>query len=131
METHSNSGVAIAALLVALTCCPASAALARQQAAAATRTDEAAVARTTVRVRGTIEHYDTAARRLRVTTPTGPTEFAVPRTARVSRRGAPIDARELEHLTGSSVVVRYYTDAEDHLTVRSIHVLASSETTRP
>jgi len=114
-----------------LTCCPAIAAPLEQPPRTATRTDEAAVAQTTVRVRGTIEHYDAADRRLRLATPTGPAEFAVPRTTHVSRRGAPIDARELEHLTGSSVVVRYYPDAGEHLTARSIHVLASSGTARP
>jgi hypothetical protein len=131
METHPNSGIAIGALVMALTCGPASAVPLQQQPGTAARTDDGAGARTTVRMRGTIEHYDAAGRRLRLATATGPAEFAVPPTAHVSRRGAPIDAGELERLTGSRVVVRYYPDAEEHLTVKSIHVLASSETARP
>jgi hypothetical protein len=131
METHPTFGIAIAALVMALTCFPAIAVPLQQQPGSATRTEEGAAAQTTVRVRGTIEHYDAAGRRLRLATAAGPAEFAVPRTAHVSRRGAPIDVRELEHLTGSGVVVRYYPDAEEHLTARSIHILASGETARP
>jgi len=116
---------------MALSCCQAIAAPLQQQPGAAPRADDGAVAQTTVRVRGTIEHYDATGRFLRLATATGPAEFAVPRTTHVSRRGAPIDVRELEHLAGSSVVVRYYPDAEEHLTARSIHVLASSEPARP
>jgi hypothetical protein len=131
MKKHPGLALAAGALVAALGCCPAVAAPLIQQPGTATRTDDAAAAQTTVRVRGTIEHYDITTRHLRVVTASGPAEFAVPRTAHISRRGVSIDVRELEHLTGSSVVVRYYPDVDAHLTVKSIHVLGSSETTRP
>jgi hypothetical protein len=130
MHRHRKFTLAVGALVAALGFCPAIAAPLGQQPGTATRADHAAD-QTTVRVRGKIEHYDAATRRLRVTTATGPTEFAVPATAHVSRRGKTIDQSELEHLTGSGVVVRYYPDAEGHIAVKSIHVVANSETVRP
>jgi hypothetical protein len=126
MAKHQKLGLTVGALVAALGCCPTSAAPLRVETAA-TIGDSAAVDQTTVRVRGRIEHYDAERRQLRVATGSGPAEFAVPQTAHVSRRGVPIDVRELEHLAGSAVVVRYYPDLDGHLTVTSIHVLASSE----
>jgi hypothetical protein len=131
MAKHRKLGITLGALVAALGCCPAIAPPFSVEAAAATVGDSAAVDQTTVRVRGRIERYDVEHRQLRVATGSGPAEFAVPQTAHVSRRGVRIDVRELEHLAGSAVVVRYYPDADGHLTVTSIHVLASSETPRP
>ena len=91
----------------------------------------AATSATTVRVRGSIVRYDAATRRLRVSTATGPAEFSVPESAHVIRRGLALDVRELEHLAGSGVVVRYYPDTDGQVTVKSIHILVSSEPLRP
>jgi len=117
--------------VAALSSRPAIAAPPDQQTGTAPRADHGATAdQTSVRVRGQIEHYDAATRRLRVTTATGPAEFAVPSTAHVSRHGKAIDQSELEHLAGSGVVVRYYPDTEGHVAVKSIHVLGNSEPVR-
>src|SRR3954470_6920502 len=99
MEKHLNFAIAAGALVVVLGRCTAIAAPLGQQAGTAAHTDQADAAQTTARVRGTIAQYDAARRRRRLAPPTGPAEFAVPRNAHVSRRGAPIDLRELERLT--------------------------------
>jgi hypothetical protein len=132
MTHHSNLVVAAGMLVTVLGFYGASATLAGQQSGTAIRADDSGSAgQTTVRVRGTIERYDPATRHLRVTTANGSAEFAVPSTAHVSQRGTAIDPGELERLTGSGVVVRYYADAEGRADVKSIHVFASSETVRP
>jgi len=129
---HRKFTLIVGALVAALGSCPAIAAPHPQPPGTPACGDHAATAdQTTVRVRGKIERYDVATRRLRVTTATGPAEFAVPSTAHVSRRGTAIDQRELEHLAGSGVVVRYYPDAEGRVAVTSIHVFANSESARP
>jgi hypothetical protein len=132
MEKDPKRAIAVAMLVAALACGRAVAAPLGQEPSTAPRADDGGSStETTVRVRGTIAGYDSATRRLRVTTAAGATEFAVPQTAHVSRRGAAIDAAELEHLAGSSVVVRCYADSERRLTVKSIHVLATSAPARP
>jgi hypothetical protein len=88
------------------------------------------VSATTVRVRGTIEHYDAASRRLRVATAAGAAEFVLPATVHAVRHGIPIDARELEHLTGGGVIVRYYPDADGQVIVTSIHVFTKADASR-
>jgi hypothetical protein len=120
----------VGALVAALGSHPAIAAPLGQQAGTATHADHAAD-QTSVRVKGKIERYDVSTRRLRVTTATGPAEFAVPSSAHVSRRGKAIDQSELEHLAGSGVVVRYYPDAAGQVAVTSIHVFANPEAARP
>jgi hypothetical protein len=93
--------------------------------------DGPAATPTTVRVRGTIEHYDTGTKRLSVSTAAGAVEFVVPTKVHVVRRGITIDPSELEHLTGSGVMVRYYPSADGQVIVKSIHVFATADASRP
>jgi len=132
MTHHRNLVVTAGMLVTVLGLYSASAAPSARQSGTPIRADDAGRGgQTTVRVRGTIQHYDAATRRLRITTANGSAEFAVPSTAHVSQHGTAIEPGELEHLAGNGVVVRYYADAEGRAEVKSIHVFASSETVRP
>src|SRR3954470_22833061 len=88
------------------------------------------VSATTVRARGNIEHYDAASSRLRAAMAAGAGEFILPATVHAVRHGVPIDARELEHLTGGGVIVRYYPDADGQVIVTSIHVFTKTNASR-
>jgi type IV pilus biogenesis protein CpaD/CtpE len=132
MQRDPKPVIVAGMLVAALACGPAVAAPVGQEPQTPTRAGKGALStETTVRVRGTIARYDSATRRLRLTTAAGPAEFAVPQTAHVTRRGVAIDAAELGHLAGSSVVVRYYPESKAPLTVKSVHVLATSAPVQP
>jgi hypothetical protein len=124
--------VAAGALVAALTSAAIiQAAIAPGSGQSPPRAGDGPVRATTVRVRGTIEHYDAPTRRLRVATPAGPAEFAIPATVHVIRRGTAIDANELDHLTGTGVMVRYHLDADGQVVVTSIHVFTKTDASRP
>src|SRR5215510_5200967 len=81
---------------------------------------------TTLRLRGTIEKYESATRILSVLTPSGTVKFPLAETSRIRQGWHQIDASLLEKLSGYRADVRY-SEAGGHKTVESVHVVGKSK----
>ena len=81
---------------------------------------------TTVRVRGTIQEYDSRTRTLTLRTFKGPVRFALASLARIRRDGQAVDASTLQTLIGYAAAVRY-SESAGHRTVESVHVFGTSQ----
>jgi hypothetical protein len=77
---------------------------------------------TTLRVRGTIEKYETSTRILTVSTANGDVRFRLALTTRVRQAGHAIDATALEQLSGYRADV-HYSESSGRTTVESVHVV--------
>jgi hypothetical protein len=86
---------------------------------------------TTLRMRGTIDKYETSTHMLSLSTATGPVQLPVASTARMGRgpigRGPQrIDESELQKLAGYRAVIRY-SESHGKKTVESIRVFEKNE----
>jgi len=81
---------------------------------------------TTLRLRGTIEKYESATRVLSVLTANGTVKFPLAATSRIRQGWHQIDASVLEKLTGYRADVRY-SESGGHKTVESVHVVGKSK----
>jgi len=81
---------------------------------------------TTLRLRGTIEKYESATRVLSVLTPSGTVKFPLAATSRIRQGWHQIDASVLEKLTGYRADVRY-SESGGHKTVESVHVVGKAK----
>jgi hypothetical protein len=85
-------------------------------------------ASTTLSLRGTIDSYDAATRRLSLSSPSGIVQFLVASTARVRQGSRTIDAPALGKLVGCRATVRY-SESGGMKTVESVHVFGNNERT--
>jgi hypothetical protein len=81
---------------------------------------------TTLRLRGTIDKYESATRILSVLTPTGTVKFPLAETSRIRQGWHQIDASVLEKLTGYRADIRY-SESGGHKTVESVHVVGKAK----
>jgi len=81
---------------------------------------------TTLRLRGTIEKYETATRVLSVLTTNGTVRFPLAATSRIRQGLHQIDASVLEKLSGYRADIRY-SESGGHKTVESVHVVGKSK----
>ena len=100
-----------------------------QGAASTDITHAAPLAPTTLRMRGTIDKYDTATRILSLSTSKGIVQFPLASTARVRQRRDRIDAAALEKLAGYRAAIRY-SESGGNKTVESVQVFGRNERTQ-
>jgi hypothetical protein len=81
---------------------------------------------TTLRLRGTIEKYESATRILSVVTASGTVKFPLAATSRIRQGWHQIDASLLEKLSGYKADIRY-SEAGGRKTVESVHVVGKSK----
>jgi hypothetical protein len=84
-------------------------------------TSPASPVTTTLRMRGTIGAYDTAARTLSLVTADGTLRVELARDVRIRRGGSEIDPEALAKLAGYRVAVRY-SESGGNKIAESIHV---------
>jgi hypothetical protein len=84
---------------------------------------------TTLRLRGTIEKYESATRILSVLTPSGTVKFPLAATSRIRQGWHQIDASLLEKLSGYRADIRY-SESGGHKTVESVHVVGKERIER-
>jgi hypothetical protein len=83
-------------------------------------------AATTLRMRGTIDQYDTSTRILSLSTANGTMRFLLASTARIRQGWHKLDPMELRKLVGYRVAVGY-SDSGGNNTVESVHVFGKNE----
>jgi hypothetical protein len=83
-------------------------------------------ASTTLRMRGTVDRYDTSTRILSLSTSNGTLKLPLAQTARVRQDSQEIDASELEKLAGCRASVRY-SESGGTMTVESVHVFGKTK----
>jgi hypothetical protein len=81
---------------------------------------------TTLRLRGTIEKYESATRVLSVLTSNGTVRFPLAATSRIRQGWHQIDASLLEKLSGYRADIRY-SEAGGRKTVESVHVVGKTK----
>jgi hypothetical protein len=81
---------------------------------------------TTLRLRGTIEKYESATRILSVLTSSGTVKFPLSATSRIRQGWHQIDASLLEKLSGYRADV-HYSESRGRKTVESVHVMGKAK----
>ena len=81
---------------------------------------------TTLRMRGTIDQYDTSTRILSLSTANGTMRFLLASSARIRQGWHKLDPMELRKLVGYRAAVGY-SESGGSKTVESVHVFAKNE----